>query len=679
MRSIRATILLLLAVIVFAMLSAFAMVITKISYDSNIESSQREMTMMTETIVKSLANFAQQQSLLVHAVAQTPLLLEYLADGQNEAAVKKTVAAMSKAGPEINAIYVFDHNGKQRLTFAHGQAGELKDRGDRPYIRDALAGHDGFSDAPAKSASTQKLIVSVAVPVRSDEGIVLGGVCLSYDIDRLVTDYIKNVGIGKSGHPFILSPKGLIIGHKDEGQLMRDMSDQPWVKQILNEKVGTTIIEQANDIMLAWARVSGWNWTVVFSRDMAEIEKPALQMRNILAGLALSVMVILTGISLFAVDRIVVRPLFRLESYASAVAEGQLDLNLDLSLSNEIGKLAASLKCMVANLKEKISEADENSKLAKQESAKAVEAMAEANDARKKAESARAEGMLQAASRLEEIVASVTGASCDISKQVKLSSNGAQEQTVRASETATAMEEMNITVLEVARSAAQAAEAAEDAKTQAQEGEHAVKEVVQGIGVAQQRALDLRTGMAALGSQAESTGEILGVISDIADQTNLLALNAAIEAARAGDVGRGFAVVADEVRKLAEKTMAATLQVGQAIDGIRSGTRRNVEHAEHVYNIIGKATQLASVAGEALGGIVALVESTASQVHAIAAAAEQQSQTSEEINRSLTGVNRIAAETFDAMRLSAEAVKDLATQTDILQGLIAQMKNGISV
>ena len=104
-----------------------------------------------------------------------------------------------------------------------------------------------------------------------------------------------------------------------------------------------------------------------------------------------------------------------------------------------------------------------------------------------------------------------------------------------------------------------------------------------------------------------------------------------------------------------------------------------MEHAEQVYNIIGKATQLASVSGEALGGIVSLVESTASQVHAIATTAEQQSKTNKEINSSLTDVNRIAAETFDAMRLSAESVNDLAVQADVLQGLIAQMKNGVSV
>ena len=95
--------------------------------------------------------------------------------------------------------------------------------------------------------------------------------------------------------------------------------------------------------------------------------------------------------------------------------------------------------------------------------------------------------------------------------------------------------------------------------------------------------------MDTLSGQAEGIGQIMGVISDIADQTNLLALNAAIEAARAGEAGRGFAVVADEVRKLAEKTMAATHEVGQVISGIQEGTRKSASGVDLSINTIQEA------------------------------------------------------------------------------------------
>ena len=181
--------------------------------------------------------------------------------------------------------------------------------------------------------------------------------------------------------------------------------------------------------------------------------------------------------------------------------------------------------------------------------------------------------------------------------------------------------------------------------------------------------------MSALGKQAESTGQILGVISDIADQTNLLALNAAIEAARAGEAGRGFAVVADEVRKLAEKTMSATREVGAAIIEIQDGTRKNVGHVEQVVNRIDEATALAGASGEALREIVSLVETTSSQVRSIATAAEQQSATSEEINRSVDEVNHISAATSEAMRLSTSSVAELTRQGQVLRELIESMKS----
>ncbi|KAF0233554.1 MAG: putative methyl-accepting chemotaxis sensory [Desulfovibrionaceae bacterium] len=238
------------------------------------------------------------------------------------------------------------------------------------------------------------------------------------------------------------------------------------------------------------------------------------------------------------------------------------------------------------------------------------------------------------------------------------------------------MEEMNATVLEVARNASQAAQSSETAKSKAQEGSRVVGDVVKGIHDVETQALELKREMGTLGTQAEGIGQIMNVISDIADQTNLLALNAAIEAARAGEAGRGFAVVADEVRKLAEKTMTATKEVGDAISGIQQGTRTNIGNVERAVRTIEDATALATKSGEALAQIVTMVDSAADQVRSIAAASEQQSAASEEINRSIEEVSTISSETSQAMNQAAQAVSQLAQQAVVLQGLIEGMQGG---
>ncbi|GAB6126665.1 hypothetical protein JCM14124_23710 [Humidesulfovibrio idahonensis] len=213
-------------------------------------------------------------------------------------------------------------------------------------------------------------------------------------------------------------------------------------------------------------------------------------------------------------------------------------------------------------------------------------------------------------------------------------------------------------------------------KNSIHKAESVLAEVVTGIGAMRDVSATLRDDMRTLGTQAEGIGQIMNVISDIADQTNLLALNAAIEAARAGDAGRGFAVVADEVRKLAEKTMAATREVGEAIGGIQGGTRKSLDGVERAVDTVEQATEKARRSGEALREIVELVEASSDQVRAIATASEEQSAASEEINRSIEDINRLSAENAGAMRQASEAVTELAAQTRTLRELIETMKRG---
>ena len=263
-----------------------------------------------------------------------------------------------------------------------------------------------------------------------------------------------------------------------------------------------------------------------------------------------------------------------------------------------------------------------------------------------------------------------------LSALIVQSSRGAEEQAHRVSITSSAMDEMNATVGEVAENAAKASETSDSARAKAQEGAQMVGNVVNAITAVQRQSIEVKTDMSALGKQADGIGQIMSVISDIADQTNLLALNAAIEAARAGDAGRGFAVVADEVRKLAEKTMAATQEVGGVIRGIQEGTRKSIDGVERSVAILEGATQRATISGESLAQIVILVEQASDQVRSIATASEQQSASSEEISRAVEQVATISAETAQAMNRASEAMAEMTKQAQVLRQLIHEMKAG---
>ena len=330
---------------------------------------------------------------------------------------------------------------------------------------------------------------------------------------------------------------------------------------------------------------------------------------------------------------------------------------------------------MVGALERNIKKAEFESQNAQESTVKAEEAMKKAEAAGQEAQ-AKAEALLNVTGRLEEVGSVVSSASTQLSAQIEQSDRGAGEAAQRLSEAATAMNEMNATVQEVARNASAASAASADTKDKATAGAQVVERSLRRIESVHQVSLELKDDMTQLNEHAQDITRIMGVISDIADQTNLLALNAAIEAARAGEAGRGFAVVADEVRKLAEKTMASTNDVGNAIKAIQESTAKSTASVDNAVAQIEEATGLANESGHALEEIVTTAETTADQVNAIATASEEQSAASEEINHSILQCNDMSRQIADAMAEAAKAVSDLAAQAQELTELIHEMKEG---
>jgi methyl-accepting chemotaxis protein len=344
----------------------------------------------------------------------------------------------------------------------------------------------------------------------------------------------------------------------------------------------------------------------------------------------------------------------------SKAAQGQSSASEETSAT--MAQMAASIQTVATNADALASNADEVSAsiqelgASSEQVAKSAEIMASSVSETSATIEQMTVSIEKVAQNAGDLASSVTETSATIEQMtVSIDQVAGNSQELRqvVSDSSAIIEQMAASITQVAKNVEEAAAVAKGAAKEGSAGFQAGQQAVAAMTRVAEVIEKTSNSIVNLGKRSEEIGNIVKVINEIADQTNLLALNAAIEAARAGDAGRGFAVVADEVRKLAERSMAATKEIGQVIRQVQSDTHESVKFGEIASREAEASMELTTVAGGALENIVSSIERTSNLMSDIARMTAEQATASSQVIRSVEKMNEASDVVANASREQA--------------------------
>ncbi|MCF2910811.1 methyl-accepting chemotaxis protein [Pseudoalteromonas sp. DL2-H2.2] len=375
---------------------------------------------------------------------------------------------------------------------------------------------------------------------------------------------------------------------------------------------------------------------IINSENVGKAETSALEAVNtVITAIIICTLVsaIMIALICFVLSGAVRRPLEKAMNLAENIANGDLSTRIDIESAgkNELGSLLVSLEKMRNQLNGLVVKINDSA--------------------------------IVLASAVEEVNA--------ISAQ---NAKGMENQQNELQSVASAMTEMQAAVSEVAQSTEMGAESANQAHMKSREGNTALKSSMSHISAVAETVTHAGELAINLEKNSQNINVVVDVIRDIAEQTNLLALNAAIEAARAGAQGRGFAVVADEVRSLARRTQDSTTQIVEIVSDLQQKSKETGEATRTCQTGIDVCVEQTETVSQTISQIEQEIDSIAAMSTQIAAACNEQSVVSEELNRNIENINVAGVEMTEGANQISHACGEISELAHSLKSSVEQFK-----
>jgi len=375
-----------------------------------------------------------------------------------------------------------------------------------------------------------------------------------------------------------------------------------------------------------------WGWIVGSGVYIDDVE--AFFWDRMLSMIGLLILLIIPLLVLvYFITRSITSPLNQTTQALESISgsDGDLDVRLPIMGNDEIARLSKAFNLVIEKIQATIFKVD------------------------------------SATSRLTESTDLLEGAA-------KKGVENASMQNSEIQQVASVVTEVSSTSLEMKTQATDAAGSAQSVHQEAQTSMGVIQKASNDIESLARQVSSATEVINNLEKETQEIGTVLDVIRGIAEQTNLLALNAAIEAARAGEQGRGFAVVADEVRTLAGRTQESTEEIHSMIERLQKGSHDAVQAMSSGHEQTQAAVETVLQARDSLLRIVESVEQITNKSTNIAAAAQEQSDVINMVDKNVVRIAEISEETTHSSEVVSGSVTKLNTLSSELEALIKTFK-----
>lgn len=210
--------------------------------------------------------------------------------------------------------------------------------------------------------SSQKWVVSIAVPIKDANDAVIGICKNSISIDRLF-GRLADFKIGRTGHAFVIDKNGIIIFHSGiEPMKVRDYEIVD-VKKLLSGKKHYAVIYNAEShpkkMFVSFAKIkpshalpADTDWLVVINQDAIETLEPLYAFIAQLVMITVILLILIVPVGAFF-GNIFVKPIHELNLATEKIMEGDWNYTLNIKTGDEIEQFADAFNEMLGNLKDR--------------------------------------------------------------------------------------------------------------------------------------------------------------------------------------------------------------------------------------------------------------------------------------------------------------------------------------